>query len=136
MRAFLQNPPSIRIGGSLTKSLYQYTLMSGDTPVLYKSAIDMEKEMAQIPGLQDVTSDLQIKSPELHVVIDRDRAAALRVTPDQIEGADEGPNYEQREHIALAEAVTWAMQFSAPVTLYIYDEDGGIYLAKEWPQTP
>lgn len=37
LRAFLQNPPSIRIGGSLTKSLYQYTLLSGDTATLYKS---------------------------------------------------------------------------------------------------
>ena len=87
MRAFLQNPPSIRIGGSLTKSLYQYTLMSGDIGALYKSAQEMEKEMARVPGLLDVTSDLQIKSPQLNVVIDRERAAALRVTPDQIENA-------------------------------------------------
>jgi HAE1 family hydrophobic/amphiphilic exporter-1 len=85
MRAFLQNPPSIRIGGSLTKSLYQYTLMTGDTPTLYRASQEMEKEMAQIPGLLDVTSDLQIKSPQLNVIIDRERAAALRVTPDQIE---------------------------------------------------
>ncbi len=87
MRAFLQNPPSIRIGGSLTKSLYQYTLMAGDTNALYRSAQEMEKEMAKIPGLLDVTSDLQIKSPQMNVIIERDRAAALRVTPEQIENA-------------------------------------------------
>jgi HAE1 family hydrophobic/amphiphilic exporter-1 len=87
MRAFLQVPPSIRIGGSLTKSLYQYTLLSADTAALYKYAPDMEREMAKLPGLIDVTSDLQIKNPELHVVIDRDKAATLRVTPEQIENA-------------------------------------------------
>jgi HAE1 family hydrophobic/amphiphilic exporter-1 len=87
IRAFLQNPPAIRLGGSLTKSLYQFTLMSTDTEALYSSAQEFELEMAKIPGLQDVTSDLQIKSPELHVVIDRDKAAALRVTPAQIENA-------------------------------------------------
>ncbi|HEU0123777.1 MAG TPA: efflux RND transporter permease subunit, partial [Bryobacteraceae bacterium] len=87
MRAFLQNPPSIRIGGSLTKSLYQYTLLSGDTSALYKGAPEMEKEMAKIPGLMDVTTDLQIKNPELHVEIDRDKAATLKVTPEQIENA-------------------------------------------------
>ena len=87
MRAFLQIPPSIRIGGSLTKSLYQYTLLSADTNALYKFAPEMEREMAKIPGLIDVTTDLQIKNPELHVVIDRDKAATLRVTPDQIENA-------------------------------------------------
>ena len=87
MRAFLQIPPSIRIGGTLTKSLYQYTLLSADTNALYKFAPEMEREMAKIPGLIDVTTDLQIKNPELHVVIDRDKAATLRVTPDQIENA-------------------------------------------------
>ena len=87
MRAFPQNPPSIRIGGSLTKSLYQYTLMSGDIDALYGSAQKMEKEMVKLPGLLDVTSDLQIRSPQLNVVIDRDKAAALRVTPEQIENA-------------------------------------------------
>ncbi|MBL8237895.1 MAG: efflux RND transporter permease subunit [Bryobacterales bacterium] len=87
MRAFLQNPPTIRIGGSLTKSLYQYTLLSGDTNALYKSAPEMEKAMAKIPGLIDVTSDLQIRNPELHVIIDRDKAATLAVTPEQIESA-------------------------------------------------
>jgi HAE1 family hydrophobic/amphiphilic exporter-1 len=87
MRVFLQNPPTIRIGGSLTKSLYQYTLLSGDTAALYKAAPELEREMAKLPGLMDVTSDLQIKNPELHVDIDRDKAATLRVTPEQIENA-------------------------------------------------
>ena len=87
MRAFLQNPPSIRIGGSLSKSLYQYTLMTGDTEALYKASQEMEREMAASPGLLDVTSDLQIKSPQVNVVIDRERAASLGVTPDRIENA-------------------------------------------------
>jgi HAE1 family hydrophobic/amphiphilic exporter-1 len=87
MRAFLQNPPAIRLGGSLTKSLYQFTLMGTDIQQLYASAQTMEAEMAKIPGLQDVTSDLQIKSPELHVVIDRDKASSLNVTAEKIENA-------------------------------------------------
>ena len=86
-RAFLQNPPTIRIGGALTKSLYQFTLQSTDSQQLNRSAEALEKELRKVPGLTDVTSDLQIKSPEVHVVIDRDKAAALRVTPEQIENA-------------------------------------------------
>jgi hypothetical protein len=46
---------------------------------------------------------------------------------DQIDGPDQGPAYLQREHISLAEAIIWGGQFPAPVTLFIYDEDGGIY---------
>ena len=44
-----------------------------------------EKELAQIPGLTGVTSDLQIKSPQVTLEIDRNRAAALHVSPEQIE---------------------------------------------------
>ncbi len=87
MRAFLQNPPSIRIGGTLTKSLYQYTLQSPNTEELYRASQAFEGEMAKLPGFLDVTSDLQIKTPQATVVIDRDKASALGVTADQIENA-------------------------------------------------
>ncbi len=87
MRVFLQNPPSIRIGGQLTKSLYQYTMQGPNIDELYRSAQDFEGEMAKLDGLLDVTSDLQIKSPQATVVIDRDRASSVGVTADQIENA-------------------------------------------------
>jgi len=38
-----------------------------------------------LPMLQDVTSDLQIKNPQVNLDIDRDRAAAMGVTAQQIE---------------------------------------------------
>jgi HAE1 family hydrophobic/amphiphilic exporter-1 len=87
MRVFLQNPPPIRIGGSLTKSQYQFTLQGADTKELYKSAPLLEAKMRELPGLQDVTSDLLLKNPQVRVEIDRDRAAALGVTPERIEDA-------------------------------------------------
>jgi HAE1 family hydrophobic/amphiphilic exporter-1 len=84
-RAFLQNPPLIRIGGALTKSLYQYTLQSGDISLLRTSAQAFEKELAKVPGVTEVSSDLQIKSPQVTLEIDRNRAASLHVSPEQIE---------------------------------------------------
>jgi len=87
MRAFLQNPPSIRIGGTLTKSLYQYTLQGPNMDELYSAAQQFETEMGRLPGLMDVTSDLQIKSPQSTVTIARDKASAVGVTADQIENA-------------------------------------------------
>jgi hypothetical protein len=39
-----------------------------------------------------------------------------------------GPNYDEREHIPLADAITWAGTFDGSVTLYIYDQDSGIYV--------
>jgi HAE1 family hydrophobic/amphiphilic exporter-1 len=85
--AFAQNPPPIQIGGRLTKSLYQYTLFGPDTRVLYPVATDFEGRMHQIPGLQDVNTDLQIANPQVNVEIDRDKATALGVSAYQIENA-------------------------------------------------
>src|SRR5438067_26224 len=87
LRVYLQNPPSIRIRGQLTKSLYQYTLVSPDTDQLYKYAQIMNAKMRALPELIDVTTDLQIKSPQIDLNIDRDRALALGATPQQIEDA-------------------------------------------------
>ena len=85
--AYLQNPPPIRIGGQLTKSLYQFTLQGPDTDELYAAAQKLEGKLKDIPDLQDVTSDLQIKNPQVNVQIDRDKASALGVTANQIEDA-------------------------------------------------
>ena len=51
--------------------------------------------------------------------------------PCPSEGFYDGPNYAEREHITVAEAIEWALSFGSAVTLFIYDADGGIYPIKE-----
>jgi HAE1 family hydrophobic/amphiphilic exporter-1 len=85
MQVFLRVPPAINIGGRSSKALYQYTLSGPDIAALYDSAQNVEEALRNLPELQDVNSDLQIKNPELRVTIDRNRAAALGVSPQQIE---------------------------------------------------
>src|SRR5574341_116334 len=87
IQAFPQNPPPIRIGGTLTKSPYQLTLQGPDTGELYENAPKLEAKLRELPMLQDVTSDLQIRNPQVNVEIDRDRASVLGVTAEQVEGA-------------------------------------------------
>ncbi len=87
VRAFPQILPPIRIGGLATKSLYQITLQGSDTEELYRVAPLLEQKMRTLPGLDDVASDLQLKSPQIHVEIDRDRAIALGITAQQVEDA-------------------------------------------------
>src|SRR5579863_4846798 len=87
MKVILQNPPAIQIGGYSTKSQYQFTLVSPDTSQLYKYAKIMEDKMKTLPRLTDVTTDLQIKNPQININIDRDKAQSLGVTPEQIENA-------------------------------------------------
>ncbi len=87
LRVFPQVVPLIRLGGTLTKSLYQFTLSGPDLTALYEAAPLAEAKMRGVPGLMDVTSDLQITSPQVQVTIDRDKAASLQVTAAQIEMA-------------------------------------------------
>jgi len=87
VRTYLQVPASIRIGGRPTKTQYQFTLQSADIDALYDNAAKLERALRGIPTLQDVTTDLQIKNPQVSVRIDRDRATSLGVTVQQIEQA-------------------------------------------------
>ncbi len=87
IRVFLQNPPSIRLGAQISKALYQYTISDTNLEGLYATAPELENKLRKLDNLQDVTSDLQIKSPQVSVDIDRDRASALGLTATQIESA-------------------------------------------------
>ncbi|MFP5238483.1 MAG: efflux RND transporter permease subunit [Acidobacteriota bacterium] len=85
--AFLQNPPSIRLGGNFTKGLYQYTLQNPDTQDLFKYSAELEEKLKEVPMLQDVNSDLQLKNPQIMLEIDRDKTSALGISVQQIEDA-------------------------------------------------
>lgn len=85
MNTFLQNPPSITIGGQVTKSLYQYTLSSPSMQALYPAARKLLKAIAQLPMVTDVTSDMQLDNPEVHLTIDRDKLAKFGLTMQQVE---------------------------------------------------
>jgi len=87
IQVFLQNVPPINVGGRLTKSQYQFTLQGPDIQELYEHAPKLEWKMRELSGFQDVTSDLQIKNPQVNVEIDRDKASALGITAFQVEDA-------------------------------------------------
>ena len=87
MRVYVQNPPTIRIGGQVTKSLYQFSMQSPDKQELYAGATALQHEIEKLPEVEDVTSDLAILAPQVNVTIDRDKAAALQVNADAIENA-------------------------------------------------
>jgi HAE1 family hydrophobic/amphiphilic exporter-1 len=79
LRVSLSIPQAIRVGGRMSKSAYDYTLYGPDTKQLYEEAPKFEHIVNRLPGLQEVTSDLQIKTPRINIVLDRDRAAALHL---------------------------------------------------------
>jgi HAE1 family hydrophobic/amphiphilic exporter-1 len=85
-RAYLQVPSKIMVGRP-SKGQYQYTLVGFNTEELFAFATEAEQVLAAIPGLQDVSSDLQISNPQLNLDIDRDKISTLKITAEQVEDA-------------------------------------------------
>jgi HAE1 family hydrophobic/amphiphilic exporter-1 len=87
IRVFLQNPPAISVGGRVTKSQYQYTLQGTDVEELYRVAPQLAAKIQELPGFLDVNTDLQLRNPQVNIEIDRDKAASLGISAEQIEDA-------------------------------------------------
>ncbi len=85
VRAFPQVPPSIRIGGRQSSSVYQFTLYGTDLDELFRVTPEFQEKVRALPSVVDVTSDLLITSPQLFIDIDRDRASSLGITAQQVE---------------------------------------------------
>jgi hydrophobic/amphiphilic exporter-1 (mainly G- bacteria), HAE1 family len=82
---FLQNPPPITVSGQYSTSVYQMTLQSANLTEIYAWVPRVMERMRTLPGFLDINSDLQIASPQVLVDIDRDHAAALGLSPQQIQ---------------------------------------------------
>lgn len=87
MQVFMNNPPSIRIGGLISTSDYQLVLQGSDQKLLYEASRVLETRMRESSLLQDVNSSLELSNPEIQIDIQRDRAAVLGVSPQQVETA-------------------------------------------------
>ncbi len=85
MKLFLQNPPAINIGAQQTNAEFQLVVLGSDTDVLYRAAGDLERLLRGEKILLDVNSNLELRNPEIQIDIQRDRAAALGITPQQIQ---------------------------------------------------
>jgi hydrophobic/amphiphilic exporter-1 (mainly G- bacteria), HAE1 family len=88
VRVFMVNQPPINLGGQFGgRSTYQFTLQDTDTAELYRSAPMLEEKMRQLPGIDDVYSDLRLNNPQIDVSLDRNKIAAFGLTVSQVETA-------------------------------------------------
>src|SRR5215472_6198007 len=85
IQVFLQNPPAITLSGQNIRALYQMVVQSANLPEIYAWVPRLTANMQNLPGLLDINTDLQIRSPQLLVDIDRDRANSLGISAEQIE---------------------------------------------------
>jgi HAE1 family hydrophobic/amphiphilic exporter-1 len=84
-RIFLSNPPSINIGGLIGNADYQMVVQGSDMKLLYAEAQELEGKLVESALLREVSTSLELRNPEIQISILRDRAAALGVSPQQIE---------------------------------------------------
>ena len=85
MQVYFQNPPAIRIGSLGGNGQYQYVLQGPDLDTLDQAATSFEPRLAEVTGVQDVNSSLELSNPQVNITIQRDTAAALGVTAEQIQ---------------------------------------------------
>ena len=87
-QTFMRIPPAINIGTRGSRAAYELTVLSPDTEALARESeklrLAVERESNYV---QDVNTDLQIKSPRVNLIVDRDRAATLGLDVTSIEGA-------------------------------------------------
>jgi HAE1 family hydrophobic/amphiphilic exporter-1 len=110
INAYMQNPPSIRVGGHLSKSAYQYTLQDTNQDELDSSALKLMNVLTHVRGFADVTTDMDLTSPAANVDINRDEAASHGVSVQSIEtalGASFGG--EQISTLYASDAEYWVM---------------------------
>src|SRR5690348_11903110 len=82
---FMVPVQDVNIGGRGSNSQFQYTLQGDNLQDLLDWAPKLTEQMRRMPELRDVASDQQNHGLEVTVVIDRETAARLGVTPTQID---------------------------------------------------
>jgi hydrophobic/amphiphilic exporter-1 (mainly G- bacteria), HAE1 family len=70
--------------GRPSRAAYQYSVTGPDLEALFNLAPRLRDRLSQLPQLRDVSLDLQLRNPQVSVELDRDRAASLGITSDQI----------------------------------------------------
>jgi HAE1 family hydrophobic/amphiphilic exporter-1 len=87
IRIYMQNPASIKVGGQTTKGVFQYTLQGSDTDALYTASAQLLDKMKQLPQLQDVNTDLQVKNLQVNLEVNRDKCAQLGISVQKVQDA-------------------------------------------------
>jgi HAE1 family hydrophobic/amphiphilic exporter-1 len=85
IQAFLRSPTAIPIGGQQTNSQYQFTLQSLNLEDLRKFIPILMEKVKALPGLRGVDSDLQLRTPQIQVKVDQNKASTLNITAAQVQ---------------------------------------------------
>jgi hydrophobe/amphiphile efflux-1 (HAE1) family protein len=85
VQLFLMPGQDIRVGGRMSKGLYQYALTDQNVDELNSWAPKLVNKLHEYPQIKDATSDQQFRGLQETVVIDRDAAARLGIQPQAVD---------------------------------------------------
>jgi hydrophobic/amphiphilic exporter-1 (mainly G- bacteria), HAE1 family len=87
-KGFVGLPPSLQIGGRMGNQNFSIMMQSMNTDELYEWAPKLEAAIAdQVSEVQDLSTDMEMKSPRINLVIDRDKAAATGLNATTVQNA-------------------------------------------------
>jgi len=87
-RGFVGLPPSLQIGGRMGNQNFSVMMQSMNTDDLYKWAPVLQQAIeSEVSEVQDVSNDLEMKSPRVNLVIDRDKAAVVGLNATTVQNA-------------------------------------------------
>jgi len=87
-RGFVGLPPSLQIGGRMGNQNFSIMMQSMSTDDLYKWAPVLQQAIeSEVSEVQDVSNDMEMKSPRVNLVIDRDKAAAVGLNATTVQNA-------------------------------------------------
>ena len=75
---------NLRIGGRSSRAQYQLVMQTLDRPQLYEWSQKMADAMSRDPHFSDVNSDLQINATQATLIVDKDQAASLGISAEQL----------------------------------------------------
>jgi hydrophobic/amphiphilic exporter-1 (mainly G- bacteria), HAE1 family len=85
MTAVFQQVQNINLNaGRASRAQYLYSMQGADIGALFNFAPVLRERLTQLPQLRDVFIDLQLRNPQISIEIDRERAASLGISADQI----------------------------------------------------
>ncbi len=84
---FLTPQQDVTIGGRSSNAQFQYTLQGDNLEDLLAWAAVVQQKLKTVPEIQDVNNDLQNQALRAGLVIDRDTASRLGLTPEIIDNA-------------------------------------------------
>jgi len=87
VKVFMQVRQDIQIGGRSSNAQYQYTLQDADLSELTHWSGVLETKLRTLPQLRDLSSDMQRAAAQATLEINRDTAARLGITAQQIDDA-------------------------------------------------